>query len=125
MKLFVGQISKQSSEDELRPTFEPFGTIIEFVILRDKMNVSKGGVAPQVPLNGVGCAFLTYATRASALECIEALHDKHVFPGVFPRKHWLISFLDDPCCSSQARRRRATKIGGQEIVCWNDLKIYD
>lgn len=49
MKLFIGQISKQSTEEELRPTFEPFGTIIELVILRDKMNVSKGIV---------GCRYL-------------------------------------------------------------------
>lgn len=42
IKLFVGQLPKQSSEDELKPMFEAYGPIAEFVILRDKANVSKG-----------------------------------------------------------------------------------
>jgi len=29
-----------------------------------------------------GCAFLTYVTRSAAFACMEALHDKHVLPGM-------------------------------------------
>jgi CUG-BP- and ETR3-like factor len=42
MKLFVGQISRNSTEEELRPLFEQFGPISELAILRDAANVSKG-----------------------------------------------------------------------------------
>lgn len=70
LKLFVGQIPKQSSEDELRPYFEAYGPVAEFAILRDKGNISKG------------CAFLTFATRSSALACMDALHDKCTMPGM-------------------------------------------
>lgn len=70
MKLFVGQIPKTASETDLAPTFEQFGPIAEFSILRDKAGISKG------------CAFLTFVTRMAAVQCVENLHDKYTCPGM-------------------------------------------
>jgi len=70
IKLFVGQLPKLSSETDLAPFFEQYGPIAEFSILRDKAGVSKG------------CAFLTFTSRQAGVMCMEALHDKHTFPGM-------------------------------------------
>ena len=41
-KLFVGMISKTTSEDDLRLMFAPFGTIENVTVLRDADKRSKG-----------------------------------------------------------------------------------
>jgi CUG-BP- and ETR3-like factor len=68
VKLFVGQLPKTYSEELLRPIFEPFGTVVEFSIIRDKVT----GVHR-------GCAFLTYGSKSSADAAIAALHNSHTF----------------------------------------------
>jgi CUG-BP- and ETR3-like factor len=41
-KLFVGQLPRDTPDEELRKLFEPFGAIEEFKVLRDPSGVSKG-----------------------------------------------------------------------------------
>jgi len=69
VKLFVGQIPKDMTEEALRPVFEGFGPIYDLTIIRDKTTGLHRG-----------CAFLTYASRNSAEEAIEALHNKKKLP---------------------------------------------
>lgn len=42
IKMFVGQISRSATEEELRAMFEEFGTIHELTILTDPTGASKG-----------------------------------------------------------------------------------
>jgi hypothetical protein len=43
LKLFIGQIPRTWTENELRPIFEPFGPIAELMILKDRFtHESKG-----------------------------------------------------------------------------------
>lgn len=69
VKLFVGQIPKDMTEEALRPIFADFGPIYDLTIIRDKTTGLHRG-----------CAFLTYASRNSAEEAIEALHNKRKLP---------------------------------------------
>lgn len=71
LKLFVGQIPRHLSEIHVRPLFDPFGPILEFTILKDKIT----GIHK-------GCAFLTYANNEDAINAINAVHEKIVLPGV-------------------------------------------
>ncbi|XP_062501900.1 CUGBP Elav-like family member 3-B isoform X2 [Corticium candelabrum] len=71
IKLFIGQVPKQFSEEDLRTYFDEFGDIYELRILRNRYtNEHKG------------CAFITFCTRENALAAKELLHDKIVLPGM-------------------------------------------
>lgn len=64
-KLFIGQIPRHILEADLRKLFEVYGDIVDLQILRDKHS--------QVHR---GCAFLLYASPASAAAAIEHVHEK-------------------------------------------------
>ena len=44
IKLFVGQVPKNFDEKDLKPYLDPYGSIHELTILRDKLNMSHKGI---------------------------------------------------------------------------------
>ncbi|XP_044045240.1 CUGBP Elav-like family member 1 isoform X18 [Siniperca chuatsi] len=73
IKMFVGQIPRTWSEEQLRELFEPYGPVYEINVLRDRS---------QNPPQSKGCCFITYYTRKSALEAQNALHNMKILPGM-------------------------------------------
>ncbi|KAM9318342.1 CUGBP Elav-like family member 1 isoform 11-T13 [Pholidichthys leucotaenia] len=73
IKMFVGQIPRSWSEEQLRELFEPFGAVYEINVLRDRS---------QNPPQSKGCCFVTYYSRKSALEAQNALHNMKILPGM-------------------------------------------
>ncbi|XP_037835618.1 CUGBP Elav-like family member 1 isoform X2 [Kryptolebias marmoratus] len=73
IKMFVGQIPRSWSEEQLRELFEPYGAIYEINILRDRS---------QNPPQSKGCCFITYYSRKAALEAQNALHNMKILPGM-------------------------------------------
>lgn len=67
-KLFVGQIPKTSTDQDILAVFGPFGEVEQINILK-----SKGVHA--------GCAFVQFNSWAACEAAIEALHDKTTMPG--------------------------------------------
>eukprot|EP00980_Cylindrotheca_fusiformis_P001547 scaffold350_cov133-Cylindrotheca_fusiformis.AAC.18 len=70
IKLFVGQVPKNLSEEDIFPTFDPFGPLKDVAIIRDKHSGMHRG-----------CAFVTYWSSIDAVQAQDALHDKFTFPG--------------------------------------------
>ncbi|GMH38098.1 hypothetical protein BSKO_05982 [Bryopsis sp. KO-2023] len=67
IKLFVGNIPKTYTAENLRPLFDQIGTVIELVVVRDKLtDESKGS------------AFVWYQTRCEAERAIAELHLRHI-----------------------------------------------
>eukprot|EP00281_Chroomonas_sp_CCMP1168_P001374 CAMPEP_0206270046 /NCGR_PEP_ID=MMETSP0047_2-20121206/32655_1 /ASSEMBLY_ACC=CAM_ASM_000192 /TAXON_ID=195065 /ORGANISM="Chroomonas mesostigmatica_cf, Strain CCMP1168" /LENGTH=233 /DNA_ID=CAMNT_0053698653 /DNA_START=688 /DNA_END=1387 /DNA_ORIENTATION=+ len=69
-KLFVGMITKQCEEPEIRATFGAYGDIEEVYIMKDKATQQNKG-----------CAFVKYSAKSEALRAIDALHGKVTMPG--------------------------------------------
>eukprot|EP00301_Raphidiophrys_heterophryoidea_P025717 c8695_g1_i1.p1 GENE.c8695_g1_i1~~c8695_g1_i1.p1 ORF type:complete len:291 (-),score=65.41 c8695_g1_i1:1074-1946(-) len=71
VKLFVGQIPRNFGEAQLRPLFEPFGTVISINPITDKVTGEHRG-----------CAFVRMATKAQADAVINGLHNQKVLPSL-------------------------------------------
>jgi len=71
VKLFVGQLPKQMSEQQLAEVFAEAGTVYEINIIKDKLTKQSRG-----------CCFLTYTTRQEADNAIEIFHNKRTLQPV-------------------------------------------
>ncbi|GIL95345.1 hypothetical protein Vretimale_1389, partial [Volvox reticuliferus] len=71
IKLFVGNIPKSCTEEQLLPLFQSIGKVVELVILYDK-----------VTHESKGSAFVWYAMREDAERAISQFNLRHVFPDV-------------------------------------------
>jgi len=69
VKLFVGQVPKSMSEEDIFPTFNDFGPLKDVAIIRDKHTGMHRG-----------CAFVTFWSVADAEQCQQALHNIFQFP---------------------------------------------
>ncbi|KXZ43600.1 hypothetical protein GPECTOR_86g394 [Gonium pectorale] len=69
IKLFVGNIPKSCTEDQLLPLFQSIGKVVELVIVYDK-----------VTHESKGSAFVWYASRADAERAILQFNLRHCFP---------------------------------------------
>jgi hypothetical protein len=70
LKLFVGQVPKNLTEDDLAFVFEPYGRILDLTVIRDR----RSG-------NHRGCAFVTYQNGEDALKVANEMHGKYTFDG--------------------------------------------
>jgi len=70
LKLFVGQVPKQLSEEDIFTTFDTFGPLKDVAIIRDKHTGLHRG-----------CAFVTYWSSSDAIRAQETLHDTFTFQG--------------------------------------------
>jgi len=70
-KLFVGQIPRAYDMDEIRPHFEPYGTVTEVIVIKDKASGEHRG-----------CAFVKFATKEEADAAIAGLHGQTTLPGM-------------------------------------------
>ncbi|KAG2499151.1 hypothetical protein HYH03_002733 [Edaphochlamys debaryana] len=69
IKLFVGNVPKSCTEEQLLPLFQSIGKVVELVIVHDK-----------VTHESKGSAFVWYATRTDAERAILQFNFRHVLP---------------------------------------------
>jgi cold-inducible RNA-binding protein len=65
MNIYVGNLSRQASEEDLRPLFEPFGKIMSINIIKDKFTGESRGFG-----------FVEMSKKSEGEAAIEALNGK-------------------------------------------------
>jgi len=68
-KLFVGSLSKDATEEEIKEVFSRFGTLDEIYLMKDEQKKSKG------------CAFVKFAYKEEAFHAVANLNGKYTMPG--------------------------------------------
>ncbi|XP_065566145.1 CUGBP Elav-like family member 3-A isoform X2 [Artemia franciscana] len=110
-KLFVGMLSKQQTDEDVKQIFQPFGSIEECTILRGPDGQSKG------------CAFVKFSTHSEAQNAITALHGSQTMPGASSS---LVVKLADTEKERQLRRMQqvAGSVGLLHPVVFGQLSSY-
>lgn len=67
MNIYIGNLPRQASEDDLRPLFEPFGKILSVNVIKDKFSGESKGFG-----------FVEMAKKSEGEAAIEALNGKEV-----------------------------------------------
>ena len=67
-RLFVGQLSKSTTDEDLHVMFTPYGSVEDISIIRDENGISKSA------------AFVRMATRVQAHNAIAGLHQSQTLP---------------------------------------------
>lgn len=65
MNIYVGNLSRQTSEEDLRPLFEPFGKIMSINVIKDKFTGESRGFG-----------FVEMSKKSEGEAAIEALNGK-------------------------------------------------
>jgi cold-inducible RNA-binding protein len=65
MKLYIGNLSWNTSQEELQSTFEQFGTVTDVVVMKDKFTGRSRGFG-----------FVTMGSAAEGQAAIQGLHGK-------------------------------------------------
>jgi len=81
-KLFIGMVSKNFDEQNIRGLFQSYGTIEDCTVLRDTNGKSRG------------CAFVTFQKRQCALNAIKSMHQSQTMEGC--SSPLVVKFADTP-----------------------------
>ncbi|KAL5279328.1 hypothetical protein ACFFRR_003734 [Megaselia abdita] len=98
-KLFVGMLNKKYNESDVRQLFSGHGVIEECTVLRDQNGQSKG------------CAFVTFATKQSAIGAIKSLHQSKTMEGC--SAPLVVKFADTQ------KEKEQKKLQQLQIGLWN------
>lgn len=98
-KLFIGMLSKETSEEDIRQMFEPFGEIKEIFLIRNQDGSSKCA------------AFLRYISTDSAEQAISAMHSSMTLEGA--QRPLIVKYADN---KRQREQRHIRNIRRHEMM---------
>lgn len=98
-KLFVGMVSKNLDEPNIRTLFQSYGFIEDCTVLRDANGKSRGQTNERISIWTceclLGCAFITFQKRQCAVNAIKSMHQSQTMEVIdsFERKSQRISWI--------------------------------
>jgi CUG-BP- and ETR3-like factor len=98
-KLFIGMLSKEATEEDIRGLFEPFGEIKEIFLIRNQDGSSKCA------------AFLRYVDKDSAEEAMKSMHSSMTMEGA--QRPLIVKYADN---KRQREQRHMRNIRRHELM---------